>query len=146
MEKWRPLSKNISWPVQGGLAPSPASSYREVRCMGMEILGHLPGASGYSPVQRGRLLRTAQGRVETQRPDLQLSNDEIKEIVEELQITTKTMNRRLKFTMNEDLDRIVVKVVDAKTDTVIKELPPESLQRIQARMREAIGLLLDEKI
>ena len=114
--------------------------------MGMEILGHVPGAFGYSPIQMERLPRTAQGRADTRRPDFQLSTAEIRDIVEELQITTETMNRRLKFTMNEELDRIVVKVVDARTDTVIKELPPESLQRIQARMREAIGLLLDEKI
>lgn len=114
--------------------------------MGMEILGHVPGAFGHSPLQTGRLPRTAQGRADTGRPDVHLSSEEIRDIVEELQTTTETMNRRLKFTLNEELDRIVVKVVDAETDTVIKELPPESLQRIQARMREAIGLLLDEKI
>lgn len=114
--------------------------------MGMEILGHFPGTPGYSPHGKGHVFRTAHGRADTEIPDLQLTRDEVKEIVDELQTTTETMNKRLKFTMNHELDRIVVKVVDAKTDTVIKELPPESLQRIQARMREAIGLLLDEKI
>ncbi len=39
---------------------------------------------------------------------------------------------------------MVVKVIDGNTDKVIKELPPKELQRVHMRIREAIGLLLDE--
>jgi len=41
---------------------------------------------------------------------------------------------------------VVVKVIDGETDKVIKVLPPEELQRLHVRIREAIGLLFDEKI
>ena len=66
--------------------------------------------------------------------------------LEELETLSWAFNRRLKFTINHDLDRVVVKVIDGATDKVIKELPPEALQRVHARIREAIGLLLDEEI
>ena len=55
-------------------------------------------------------------------------------------------NKRLKFSVNEELEQVVVKVIDAQTDKVIKEIPPEVLQRLHVRIREAIGLLIDESI
>ncbi len=73
-------------------------------------------------------------------------NSDIQGPLEELETLSWAFNRRLKFTINHDLDRVVVKVIDGETDKVIKELPPEALQRVHARIREAIGLLLDEEI
>jgi flagellar protein FlaG len=70
---------------------------------------------------------------------------EIGAIVKELQMMS-ALNRRLKFTVNPDLDRVIVKVVDRQTDKVIKELPPEGIQRLYAKIQEAIGLLIDEEI
>ena len=55
-------------------------------------------------------------------------------------------NKRLRFSVNEELDQVVVKVIDSQTDKVIKEIPPEVLQRLHVRIREAIGLLIDEII
>lgn len=59
---------------------------------------------------------------------------------------TDTFNRKLKFTINRELNQVVVKVIDRETDKVIKEIPPEELQRLHIRMREALGLLFDEQI
>jgi len=55
-------------------------------------------------------------------------------------------NRRLKFSVNEEIDRVVVKVVDGSTDKVIKEIPPEDIQKLVARIRETIGILFDQEI
>jgi flagellar protein FlaG len=41
---------------------------------------------------------------------------------------------------------VVVKVIDRETDKVIKELPSIEIQRLMARLKETIGLLVDEKI
>ena len=59
---------------------------------------------------------------------------------------TRFFNKRLRFSINEDLDQVVVKVIDSQTDKVIKEIPPAVLQRLHVRIREAIGLLVDEII
>jgi flagellar protein FlaG len=52
----------------------------------------------------------------------------------------------LKFSVNRELGDVVVKVIDTTTDKVIKELPPEALQRLHVRIQEALGLLFDETI
>jgi flagellar protein FlaG len=59
---------------------------------------------------------------------------------------TAVFNKRLRFSINEELNQVVVKVIDSETDKVIKEIPPDTLQRMHVRIREAIGLLIDEII
>ncbi|MCI7035598.1 MAG: flagellar protein FlaG [Treponema sp.] len=53
---------------------------------------------------------------------------------------------KLQFNVNQELDKVVVRVVDTSTNEVIREIPSEDLQRIQARMKHAIGVLFDEMI
>jgi flagellar protein FlaG len=55
-------------------------------------------------------------------------------------------NKRLSYSINDELGLVVVKVIDAETDKVIKELPAREIQRLMARLKEAIGLLVDETI
>ena len=52
-------------------------------------------------------------------------------------------NRRLKFSVDQNLNQVIVKVIDKKTDKVIKEIPPEQLKRLYAKMKEAMGLIID---
>jgi Uncharacterized flagellar protein FlaG len=54
-------------------------------------------------------------------------------------------NRRLSFSLNTKLDSVVVKVIDADTDKVVREIPPAEVQRCYERLREVVGRLLDEK-
>ena len=53
---------------------------------------------------------------------------------------------KLQFNVHQELDKVVVRVVDTSTNEVIREIPSEDLQRIQARMKHAIGVLFDEMI
>ena len=71
---------------------------------------------------------------------------EVERYLQDIINYTEVFNKRLKFSINEDLDQVVVKVIDSQTDKVIKEIPPEVLQRLHVRIREAIGLLIDEII
>jgi flagellar protein FlaG len=66
--------------------------------------------------------------------------------LEELQQVSLAFNRRLSFSLNQKIDTVVVKVIDSQTDKVIKEIPPKELQVVHERIKEAIGLLFDEKI
>lgn len=66
-------------------------------------------------------------------------------VMADLQRVSATLNRRLSFSVNEKLGQVVVKVIDADTDKVVKEIPPEELQHVYERIREVIGLLLDKQ-
>jgi len=55
-------------------------------------------------------------------------------------------NRRLQFVVDQSSNEVIIKVIDKETDKVIKELPPEELQRLHSNLKEAIGLLFDEMV
>ena len=39
----------------------------------------------------------------------------------------------------------MIKVIDTETNKVVKEIPPEQLIRLAAKIQEMIGLLVDEE-
>ena len=65
---------------------------------------------------------------------------------ESLEDTVAAFNHRIRLSVNEEINQVIIKVVDARTDKVIKEIPAEEIQRMTAKIREMIGLLVDEQI
>lgn len=63
-----------------------------------------------------------------------------------LEKTFLAFNHRVKLSINEAIDQLVIKVVDSETDKLIKEIPPEEIQHLIEKIKETIGLLVDEKI
>jgi len=72
--------------------------------------------------------------------------EEIKRALNALAQAANIFNKRLKFQLNEDIDRVVVKVIDTTNNKVIKEIPSVEVQHLILRLKETIGLLIDEKI
>ena len=82
----------------------------------------------------------------TQESLSQARNEPSPDIMADLERVSFAFNKRLKFEVNQEANIITVKVIDPETDKVIKELPPEELQRLHARLKETIGLLFDERV
>jgi len=80
---------------------------------------------------------------EAAKPALEVPSD-LKSVARDLQRVSEAFNRRLAFSFNEKLGQVVVKVIDAETDKVVREIPPTELQRVYERIREVIGLLVDK--
>jgi flagellar protein FlaG len=74
------------------------------------------------------------------------NSNELEESIRELQKLSNSMDRKVQFKVNEELDRVVVKIVDPATDKVIKEIPSADIQKLQIRIRETLGLLFDKQI
>ena len=74
------------------------------------------------------------------------SKEDMERYLNEMFGSNLLFNKKFKFTVNRELNQVIVKVIDGSTDEVIKEIPPEELQRVQAKIKEAIGLLIDEII
>ncbi len=70
----------------------------------------------------------------------------VEQNLKELDGFTRFLNRRLKFSFNEELQQVVVKIVEGDTDKVIKVLPPEEIQKLHLRIRETLGILFDQLI
>jgi len=64
----------------------------------------------------------------------------------DLQRLGTAFNKKLQFVVDHRSNEVIVKVIDKETDKVIKELPPEELQKLHSNLREAIGLLFDEMV
>jgi len=120
--------------------------------MSMEITGIVGQRTaaarvpGDIPVSTARPSQAPTARVTTADQLPSKSDVDISRIADEMQLVADALNKRLSFSVNRELDQVVVKVIDRSTDKVIKELPPEELQRMHVRIREAIGLLIDEAI
>ena len=70
---------------------------------------------------------------------------ELEKNIQELQKMSDMMGRKIQFSVNKELDRVVVKIVDPPTNTVVKEIPSQDMQKLQLHMTETLGLLVDEK-
>jgi flagellar protein FlaG len=71
---------------------------------------------------------------------------EVERMVAEMERVTLAFDKKLKFVVDHQTQEVTVKVIDPATDKVIKVLPPEELQRLHRRLRETLGVLLDERI
>ncbi len=55
------------------------------------------------------------------------------------------VDRKLNFSMNEALGKIVIEVKDAETDEVIRSIPPKEIIEFAERLSESGGLLVKEQ-
>jgi len=72
---------------------------------------------------------------------------QVQEDVRQLQrLSDAVMGRKVQFSVNQELNQVVVAIVDPSTNQVIKEIPSADIQKMKARIRKTIGLLFDEMI
>lgn len=76
----------------------------------------------------------------------QVTRDSLEKAIAELNKATDFVDKRLRFSIHEESERMQVFVIDNKTQEVIKEIPPEEFLNIVARIQEMVGLLLDERV
>ncbi len=71
---------------------------------------------------------------------------ELQEELERLRRVVHIFDRRYNFLLHENTNRIFVQVIDVTTDTVIREIPPEELLDLMARIHNMVGLFFDERV
>jgi len=70
----------------------------------------------------------------------------IQQIAADIAQISQTFNKKLQFIVDQQSNEVIVKVIDKTTDKVIKVLPPEELQRLHRKLKEAIGFLFNEQV
>lgn len=50
---------------------------------------------------------------------------------------------KLQFSVNKELGKVIIKVVDKNADKVLKEIPSADMQQVQLALRRNLGLLVD---
>jgi len=102
------------------------------------------GSSATAQVSRTKGKETSQ----PQRPlqnDLR-SADEIQQDIAKINDQLESMNRSIRFSIDEGTKDIVVRVVDENTGEVVMQIPPDELLKLRERLSEMSGLLVREQV
>lgn len=79
-----------------------------------------------------------------------LSEKDMEKVTTVLEYLNKTMtvfDRSLEFSVHEDTNRIIVRVINRlpEGDEVIREIPPERILDLVAALMNIVGLLVDQR-
>jgi flagellar protein FlaG len=75
--------------------------------------------------------------------DIQVSQD----LLNELEHDINTIhNVGLEFSMHDESGRTMIKVVEKDTGDLIRQIPPEEVLDLVARMGDVLGILFDERV
>ena len=69
----------------------------------------------------------------------------LEELSAEMTKFMQLANSDIQFQLHDGTQRLIVQVVDTKTDTVLKEFPPHEFLDTIAKIREFVGFILDKK-
>lgn len=71
---------------------------------------------------------------------------ELASAVEEVQAAIAPVAQNLQFSIDQDINRTIVKVVDSSTDEVIRQIPSEEIVAIAKAMDKLQGLLIKQEV
>jgi len=55
-------------------------------------------------------------------------------------------NTAISFTVDKDTGDTIIQILDRETNEVIRQIPPNEMLRLAARLSEIVGLLIDEVV
>ena len=95
--------------------------------------------------QRGAPVELAPPSTE-QSPMQQPTSAQLKEAVNELNLTLRQSNRALEFSIDEDTDRLIVRLKDGETGETIRQFPSDETLAIARYIADVQqGLLISQK-
>lgn len=74
------------------------------------------------------------------------SKEELNKAMDKLNRFLEDEKKHAEYSIHDDLNRVMIKIVDDNTNEIIMEVPPEKLLDAVAMMCKAAGLLVDKKV
>lgn len=78
--------------------------------------------------------------------DKNVFEDDIMRAIKQANKALEGTNRRFEYSVHEQTNTIMVKVIDTETNEVIREIPPEKILNLIAKLWELAGIIVDEKV
>jgi flagellar protein FlaG len=82
---------------------------------------------------------------DTEKLDLPISEQTVIKTIEKANDAISVSNKRFEYSIHEKTKAIMIKVIDTNTNKVIREIPPEKILDMVAKMCEMAGLFVDER-
>lgn len=73
------------------------------------------------------------------------TEEQLKDATERVKDFVQTINRNLSFSIDNDTEQLVVKVVDSGTKEVIRQIPSEEMLAIAKALDKVQGLFVQQK-
>jgi Uncharacterized flagellar protein FlaG len=71
---------------------------------------------------------------------------QIQKAIEQLTKNLSYLNTHLNITLDKKADSLVIKIIDNKTNQIIKEIPPEYMLRIAEAINNLVGIVVNKKV
>lgn len=68
----------------------------------------------------------------------------LEDVVSDLNQLVRDLHRELQFSVDKDSGETVIKVIDSKTDEVLRQIPSEDLMNLRKRLEEASGVIFQD--
>ena len=75
---------------------------------------------------------------------VKITREDAENLVEVMNQFAELFNRSLHFKVYDKTDQLYVQIVDKYTQEVIKQIPPQEMLELSAKIREMVGILFDE--
>jgi flagellar protein FlaG len=107
-------------------------------------------ASGLDVSQRDTVTEDSQSALRASSLQNQGHGGQESDLIEAVEELTEEVNSALshftslRFSVEKDLDKVVIEVVDKDTDETVRQIPPDHMLALVKRMRELAGMLFDD--
>jgi len=72
--------------------------------------------------------------------------DKLKEKGEAEALINIFMNRTIRLDVDNELHRVIIRLVDKKSGEIIRQIPPEELIELAKKMKDSEGVFLDKEV
>ena len=85
--------------------------------------------------------KAAETHASKQHEAAEVAGKQLEEMVDDLNGFAQAVQRQLQFSIDDENGKIYVKVVDAETQAVIREIPSEEIRNMQKQLKEVSDAL-----
>ena len=75
----------------------------------------------------------------------EIPREQVEKAAEKLNRLMGIIDKRLKFSVHEKSNRVIVKIIDQKTDEVLDEIPTKRMLDMLSSFTDIIGLMVDKR-
>lgn len=74
-----------------------------------------------------------------------VSRKELTKAVEKMQRAVGIFDKHFKFSIHDKTHRVMVQIIDSRTNEVINEIPPKKILDMVADLQNMLGIFIDKK-
>lgn len=123
-------------PLGHGPQPAVVTPERNMTGSGTSAAASIPAVSAAAPVETIAAVKQPAAV-----PDM----EQVKQAVQNLNKAMKSMSQDLEFSIDEDSNRTIVKIVDQQTKEIIRQLPSKEALEIAKALDKIQGLLIRQQ-